>query len=232
MGNTDGHQWRVSRSASTHPTGSTTAGAISISDESSVGSPLPRMTLGLHRDVGNDQAASSGQVATRRGEGSSVSQNEPSIVPLRASSQSGVKPTGRSKSPGGHARSQRNPPRKGGGKGRSIFKNVSSEDVEHLEGRATALRGRARQEEDSMHRYREEMVAAATLIATQRRELQARILEQQDVRDHPERASPLKQGAVVRTTGGGSPYRSITSRGWAAAGTHTGKSCQRGVAAH
>jgi hypothetical protein len=52
------------------------------------------------------------------------------------------------------------------------YQNVSPEDVECLEGRATALRGRVQQEEDSMNRYREEMVAVANRIATQRRELQ------------------------------------------------------------
>ena len=59
------------------------------------------------------------------------------------------------------------------------YQNVAAKDVEHLEGRALALRGRIRQEASSMARYREEMAAAANLTATQRRELQSRMREQE-----------------------------------------------------
>ena len=56
-----------------------------------------------------------------------------------------------------------------------MYQNVTAEDIEYLEGRALALRGRINQEETSLARYREEMVAAANLTATQRRELQPRM---------------------------------------------------------
>ena len=107
-----------------------------------------------------------------------MSPHGPDIVPSRASVQGGVEPTGRSRSPGGH-RAVRATRHVRVAQRVETYQNVSSEDVAHLEGRAIALRERVQPEEDSMNRYREEMAAAANLIATQRRELQSRIREQE-----------------------------------------------------
>ena len=100
-GSMDGQTRRVSRSASIHPSASTTAGAISISDGSSTGSPFSRTALDLTPELDGDQAASSSQLAIRRG-ASSGSQNGPHLVPGRGNTQGGVEPTGRSRSLGGH----------------------------------------------------------------------------------------------------------------------------------
>ena len=140
MGNTDGYNRRVSRSASIHPSASTTAGAISISDESSMGSPFSRTALDLAQDVGSDPAASSSPVATRRG-GPSGSQHGPHLVPGRVNAQGGVEPTGRSRSLGGH-RAMRTTRHVRMVEQVETYQNATAEDVEYLEGRALALRER------------------------------------------------------------------------------------------
>ena len=118
------------------------------------------------------------------------SQDGPRVVPGRGGAQVGVEPTGRSRSLGGHqaVRTTRHV--------RVVeqvetFQNVTAEDVEHLEGRASALQERINQEAGSMARYREGMVAAANLTATQRRELQSRA-GTGTVRVHAERASSIE----------------------------------------
>ena len=176
-GNMDGSTRRVSRSASHHPSASTTAGAISISDESSTGSPTSRLTLDLTQHVGHGQAASSSQVATRRA-GPSGSHNGHHLAPNRVGTQGGVEPTVRSRSLGGH-RAARTARHVGMVEQVETYQSVAAEDIEFLEARALALRERIQQEEDSMRRFREEMMVVVHMTATQRRELQSRISEQE-----------------------------------------------------
>ena len=176
MGNMDGSTRRVSRSASHHPSASTTAGAISISDGGSTGSPTSRVTFDLAQPAGNGQAASSSQVATRRA-GPSGSQNGPYLAHHRVGTQGGVEPTVRSRSLGGN-RAVRTTRHVRMVEQVETYQHVTAEDVEYLEARASVLQERIQQEEESMNRFREEMMMAVHLTATQRRELQSRISEQ------------------------------------------------------
>ena len=122
------------------------------------------MTLDLTQHVGNGQAASSSQVATRRA-GPSGPYNGPHLAHHRVGAQGGVEPTVRSRSLGGN-RAVRTTRHVRMVEQVETYQHVTAEDVEYLEARASVLQGRTQQEAESMSRFREEMMMAVRLTAT------------------------------------------------------------------